>query len=130
VTRADDGFAVSSVPCGYLEPENVSTPQYAWSHSGQCPFVFLDKSAGAEDSSDAGLVPPALGIRSAVPLGGIGAGSMELRGDGTLQQLTIWNNFPAGAPKFWAFPDALFGLRVGKHTVALRTGECKQTVCR
>ena len=211
-THSDSAFAVATVPCGYLEPENVTTPEFAWSVGSKCPFVFLDNSSkpapgpapatqcklggeikqqtnafkgdlkeaipptasaeacvplccenegcvgfvfsptapakmggckeggpccylknnevaepthstlpgiaygkisGHGSQSNADLIPPPLGIRSAVPLGGIGAGSMELRGDGSLQQLTIWNNYPAGAPKFWSFPDAVFGMRVG-----------------
>ena len=35
-----------------------------------------------------GGVPPASGIRSAAPLGGVGAGSFELRGDGTMREWT------------------------------------------
>ena len=133
--RRGTQFEVATIPCGYLEPENVTTPQHAWAVRSRCPFLFTKNKSDAPSvmaakvSSDPdgldgldGLVPPPLGIRSAVPLGGIGAGSFELRGDGTLQQFTIWNNFPAGAPKFWAFPDALFGLKVsGQPAVALQT---------
>jgi hypothetical protein len=218
-TRRSTEFHVADVPCGYLEPENVTTPEFSWAQRGKCPFTFTTNrsqdspsppppacglqgslmpkmdladsnlasvmvGAGSEASAclplccnnsacsafvfaprspnalggchrgkpccylkghgvgaprpssipgivaakvsgrsqDRDLIPPALGIRSAVPLGGIGAGSLELRGDGTLQQFTIWNNFPAGAPKFWAFPNALFGLKLGSQpAVALQT---------
>eukprot|EP01043_Picozoa_sp_COSAG02_P048866 COSAG02_NODE_4850_length_4905_cov_6.344985_1_plen_1001_part_00 len=218
VTRSGTAITVADVPCGYLEPENVTTPEFSWASRQKCGFPFVNnhshghtppasckldgaiqpemdshsddlqqvvppsadaeaclplccsnegcvafvfspkapkgmgackadgpccylksrqaepthsglpgisygKIAGRGGGSEipAGLVPPPLGIRSAVPLGGIGAGSMELRGDGTLQQFTIWNNYPAGAPKFWAFPDAVFGMRVGGKAVSLRT---------
>ena len=85
VTKSTTDFTVATVPCGYLEPENVTTPQHAWAQKGKCPFVFTTNQSGGGRL----LVPPPLGIRSAVPLGGIGAGSFELRGDGTLQQFTV-----------------------------------------
>lgn len=56
-------------------------------------------------------VPPPIGLRSAVPLGGIGAGAMELRGDGTFHEVTIVNQSPAGAAKFGVLGDAFLGLR-------------------
>lgn len=40
------------------------------------------------------VLPPPLGVRSAVPLGGVGAGSVELRGDGSLHEWTIVNQSP------------------------------------
>lgn len=40
------------------------------------------------------VVSPPLGIRSAVPLGGVGAGSIELRADGSLHEWTIMNQSP------------------------------------
>eukprot|EP00039_Didymoeca_costata_P023556 m.7494 g.7494 ORF g.7494 m.7494 type:complete len:1006 (-) comp3723_c0_seq2:57-3074(-) len=193
----------NSVPCIYLEPENISQPEFSWASKQNCPYMF-DASHGQQVSDGCGLqgpvqqgydrrgfdlaevllanvtqclaeccskekcvgfvfataapvnsknpnfnckqgqpccylkyklapptketIPglsngvvqngpsppqtgtPPVGMRSSVPLGGIGAGSFELRGDGTLHQFTIFNNFPAGAPKFWAFPNAIFGL--------------------
>jgi len=61
---------------------------------------------------DVGLTPPPLGIRSAVPLGGLGAGSLELRGDGTFHEVTIHNAHPAGGAKYGVLADALLGARV------------------
>lgn len=43
--------------------------------------------------TDAGLTAPPLGVRSAVPLGGLGAGTIELRADGTFQDWQILNNW-------------------------------------
>ena len=59
---------------------------------------------------DAGASSPPSGMRSAVPLGGIGAGSVELRGDGTLRAWTIVNQSPGGGTKFDTQDDAVFGL--------------------
>ena len=35
ITRSTTRFAVAAVPCGYLEPENVTTPSHAWAQRGQ-----------------------------------------------------------------------------------------------
>ena len=55
---------------------------------------------------------PASGVRSAVPLGGLGTGSVELRGDGSLHEWTIHNAGPNGAAKIQSYPAAAFGLAV------------------
>ena len=59
-----------------------------------------------------GQTAPGLGMRSAIPLGGLGAGTMELRGDGTFHEVTIHNAHPAAAAKQGVLADALLGLRV------------------
>ena len=48
-----------------------------------------DTSRGAQPG--AGLAAPPMGLRSAVPLGGIGAGTFELRGDGSFADWTLEN---------------------------------------
>ena len=45
-----------------------------------------------------GAIPPT-GIRSAVPLGGMGTGNFELRGDGTFRQWCIESQSPGGGAK-------------------------------
>lgn len=56
---------------------------------------------------------PASGLRSAVPLGGLGAGCVELRADGSLHEWTIHNAGPNGAAKIQTFPDTFFAAAVG-----------------
>jgi len=56
------------------------------------------------------LEPPS-GMRSAVPLGGLGAGTLELRADGCFQDWQIFNNSPAGGDKI-QIDDTFFGIRV------------------
>jgi hypothetical protein len=56
--------------------------------------------------------PPPLGMRSSVPLGGLGAGAFELRGDGTVHEMTIVNQHPAAAAKFGVVDDMLAAFRV------------------
>jgi uncharacterized protein (DUF608 family) len=51
-------------------------------------------------------VPPT-GIRNAVPVGGLGAGTLELRGDGTFHEITIHSASPAGSAKYATQPDML-----------------------
>lgn len=59
------------------------------------------------------IIAPPLGARNAVPLGGVGAGSVELRGDGRFAEVTIVNQSPGGAAKHGVLADALLGLRLG-----------------
>ncbi|CAF4867480.1 unnamed protein product, partial [Rotaria sp. Silwood2] len=70
---------------------------------------------------------PPSGLRSAVPLGGITTGSIELRGDGTFHEWTIENQSPAAAAKFGVVDDALLAIRLKNlqtnenHTRLIRT---------
>lgn len=64
---------------------------------------------------------PASGMRSAVPLGGIGAGSFELRGDGSMHEFIIHNAGPGGAAKIQTYPDAFFAMAVDGESRVLRT---------
>ena len=52
---------------------------------------------------------PPTGMRSAVPLGGLGSGTLELRADGSFRDWNIFNNSPAGGPKI-QIDDAFFAL--------------------
>eukprot|EP01087_Luapelamoeba_hula_P006034 TRINITY_DN16187_c0_g1_i1.p1 TRINITY_DN16187_c0_g1~~TRINITY_DN16187_c0_g1_i1.p1 ORF type:complete len:1054 (-),score=97.01 TRINITY_DN16187_c0_g1_i1:147-3308(-) len=58
---------------------------------------------------------PVTGIRSAVPLGGVACGSIELRADGTFQEWTIINQSPGGSPKFGVVDDAILAVRTRGH---------------
>ncbi|XP_020613507.1 uncharacterized protein LOC110051776 [Orbicella faveolata] len=55
-------------------------------------------------------------MRSAVPLGGLGTGSFELRADGTIHEWTIENQSPGGSAKLnkGALNLAVFGVRVAE----------------
>jgi non-lysosomal glucosylceramidase len=70
---------------------------------------------------------PPTGLRSAVPLGGITTGSIELRGDGTFHEWTVENQSPAGGAKFGVVDDALLAIRLKNlqtnenHTRLIRT---------
>ena len=65
--------------------------------------------------------PPPLGIRSAVPLGGLGTGSFELRADGSVQDWLVENQGPGlvhslHRSSLWhggkvGKPDFMLGLR-------------------
>ena len=59
---------------------------------------------------------PPVGIRSAVPLGGVSCGSVELRGDGRFYEWTIVNQSPGGSPKFGVVDQAVMAVRTVGHT--------------
>jgi non-lysosomal glucosylceramidase len=121
----------------YLEAENVSCAPCSmagWSDQQKYyaphPYKFTDGAAatgaatGGAKPGDPGVYgggTPASGMRSAVPLGGVGAGSFELRGDGTLHEWTIHNANPAGAAKVQEYPFAHFGLAVNGAARVLQT---------
>jgi uncharacterized protein (DUF608 family) len=69
-----------------------------------------------------GSVPPT-GIRSAVPLGGMGTGNFELRGDGTFRQWCIESQSPGGGAKLdiGALDEAVLGVKIGHKAALLRT---------
>lgn len=116
----------------------------SWTYVPSAPAVFLGCAVGdhccyqkghttPSPSSDPGIVsgtvarplpslshPPA-GMRSAVPLGGLGAGALELRADGTVHEVTIVNQSPAGAAKFGTLENLVVGVRANGVARALRT---------
>jgi non-lysosomal glucosylceramidase len=55
-------------------------------------------------------VDPPTGMRSAIPLGGLGGGTIELRADGSFQDWNIFNNSPAGGSKI-QIDDTFFALK-------------------
>ena len=68
-------------------------------------------------------IHPPTGMRSAVPVGGVSGGSVELRADGTFHEWTIVNQSPGGAAKYGVVGDALMFAGVdgsdGSRTTAL-----------
>ncbi|CAZ94529.1 GH116 family glycosyl-hydrolase [Zobellia galactanivorans] len=78
-----------------------------------------------EKKGDSTIEPPS-GMRSSVPLGGFGAGSVELRADGGFMDWDIFNNSPATGNDKIQLNDAFMGLYIqadGKKAFAttLRT---------
>jgi non-lysosomal glucosylceramidase len=99
----------SGTPCCYLKSTvEPQTPN---------PNV----TSGVVDRAPVALTPPPVGVRSAVPLGGVGAGAVELRADGTFREATIVNQSPAGAAKYGILADAWLGVRAGGVARLLRT---------
>jgi hypothetical protein len=104
----------------YLEPQNVTVVRNKWGYWGSKStqqnsgryYRFL-RNATSQPGTSAykGTAPPS-GIRSAVPLGGLSTGSVELKGDGSFSEWTIANQSPAGAAKIAEYTDALLALRV------------------
>ena len=55
-------LAVHQIPCGYLEPDNVSSTQFSWASRGQCRYVGLADGGGSDPvaaSPDCSDAPPA-----------------------------------------------------------------------
>ena len=80
----------------YLEPEAPTKARWSWADGHLTPFkdhryIFDGDIPGVY--SNTSRAPP-LGVRSAPPLGGLAAGTIELRADGTLRQWTIENASP------------------------------------
>ena len=67
------------------------------------------------------VAAPPLGYRSSPALGGVGAGSTELRSDGSFRDWTIFNQGPAGSGKYGLVDDVYMGVKVGKSAKMLRT---------
>ena len=67
------------------------------------------------------LEHPPIGIRSAPALGGFGAGSFEIRGDGSFREWTIFNQGPAGSGKYGLVDDVIMAARIGDTAKVLRT---------
>ena len=108
--RSTDSFSYVGIPAMYLEPEAPNRALWAWADTKTHQYLFGTNAT-----------PPPLGMRSAPPLGGLAAGTVELRADGSLHAWTLENASPAGSTKIATLDDALFGLRVGDKAVALRT---------
>lgn len=107
----------------YLEPEAPTRAQWAWADGHLTPFrdhryIFEGNAPGVY--SNESRVPP-LGVRSAPPLGGLAAGTVELRADGTLRGWTIENASPAGSSKTAWLDAATLGVRVDGVARLLRT---------
>ncbi len=79
-------------------------------HSGSWGHIMVDEIV-FDDELPPPVKPPPLGLRSAVPLGGLGAGTIELRSDGSLREWNIFNNSPAGGGPKVHLDQAFFGLR-------------------
>eukprot|EP00731_Ephydatia_muelleri_P017942 Em0010g1040a len=100
-------MCLGPVYVGYFETQNVTNPYTSWAYYPFGPsayYLFQDV--------DGVLVTPPSGMRSSVPLGGISTGSFELRADGSFHEWTIFNQYPAGPPKFQTLDNTFMGLYV------------------
>ena len=101
-------------------PAHTSEGYTTWHKRGDHPYPFRTNLPLASSSPEAPLAlddaispdSPPTGIRSAVPLGGFGTGSIELRGNGSLADWQIFNNSPGGGGNKVHLEDAFFGIRV------------------
>lgn len=92
------------------EPHPVKGGSTLYKAEGHSPAAPVDN-----------VVPPPMGLRSSPALGGIGAGSTELRSDGSFRDWTILNQRPAGSGKYGIVDDVWMAARVGGKAKVLRT---------
>jgi non-lysosomal glucosylceramidase len=98
VTR-DMDFRYFTQPDDYLENPDL------WNIRSN--GIYLYRIDGGEKRS------PPDGMRSAVPLGGLGSGTIELLADGSFSDWNIFNNSPAYGEKV-QIDDAFFGIRISQ----------------
>ena len=67
IVKSEDQFVWKSQPCAYLEPENVTVVKNAWIVTKKFNYLY-------KRNMDGKLEAPPIGMRSAVPLGGISTG--------------------------------------------------------
>jgi non-lysosomal glucosylceramidase len=81
--RASDVYANIPMPeTSYNEQDNVTCVLCGWNVHGSAWTYPFQNDTGSPTA-------PPLGIRSAPQLGGVGAGSIELRADGSFRDWTI-----------------------------------------
>ena len=108
--RQSDVYVYETLNVSYIEPDNVTCVNCRWATPG---FRYPDRWQHLfQRLGDGTLVAPPIGLRSSPPLGGLGAGSVELRADGSFRQWTIWNQGPAGSGKY------VDGTRTGVHPLS------------
>ena len=105
------GGCIPGKPCCYMKN--------GWAAPVAKPAGFRILSANV--TSGAQFVAPALGLRSAPPLGGVSTGSLELRADGSFHEWLINNQHPAGSSKWAVLDDAWLAVSVGPTARLLRT---------
>lgn len=124
--RATDSFERLSQCNGFTECytqwDCAPPPGKSWD-SGSLRDYLYDTTSGRQTAT----VPP-VGMRSAMPLGGLGTGTFELRADGSFADWQVENQGPALATdktqnsKLPLLEGALLGLRVGESlATTLRT---------
>ena len=101
VVRRDMRFEYRPRPCFYAEDVDSWTTLWNKAHY----HYLYQVAAGALQ------VPPS-GMRSAVPLGGLGTGTVELRADGALRDWLVFNNSPAGGGEKVQLEQTFFGVAV------------------
>ncbi|MDZ4701482.1 MAG: GH116 family glycosyl-hydrolase [Rhodothermales bacterium] len=98
------------------QPVHIAESAGAWHVKGSLPY--LAQSTGSEEVRR--LVAPPIGMRSGLPLGGMGGGTIEIRADGSLRDWQIFNGSPASTEEKVDVEDFFVGLRTQRGTEAPR----------
>ena len=127
---SSDCYEIRSVPSIYNEGYTyMGSGRTQWNVGGSVDLLFKTNCSLGSLAGDHGTPPS--GMRSAVPLGPMGEGSIELRADGRLGDWgTVFNNGPYTADKGWVgkkeIDDAMFGVCAGSTARAVRTHAPRQ----
>jgi uncharacterized protein (DUF608 family) len=140
-TDEDDALASQLVALRFVEVGSVRAQQRfgplrqcaegilesttQWSDDAAHPGTTMEYMYDVTDPQHPGAPP--VGMRSSVPLGGLGTGSVELRADGRFADWSIENQGPALAAdkdqnaKLPLMAEAVLGVRSGSYATSLRT---------
>ena len=113
VSPVNFGDCVVGEPCCFLKTRVGSTKPL------KPPTTGTAFSVPAKPQPN--LKHPPQGIRSSPALGGLGAGSVELRADGSFREWTIFNQGPAGSGKYGIVDDVMMASRINNVARMLRT---------
>ena len=104
----------------YTQCNGFTESYTSWTTGGIRDYLYQTTPNGSAST-------PPIGMRSAVPLGGLGTGTFELRADGSFADWQVENQGPALATnsvqnsKLPLLENALLGLKVGGFATTLRT---------
>jgi hypothetical protein len=111
------GHCTKGKPCCFLKSGVPATKPKKIT-----PSMVLYKINGRPSPAPAyNVKPPPMGLRSSPALGGLGAGSVELRADGSFRDWTIFNQGPAGSGKYGIVDDVWMASRINGKAKVLRT---------
>ncbi len=106
VVRKEMQFRYFDQTVSYVEDEE------RWNTQGTATYLYQVSGTTKTD--------PPTGMRSSVPLGGLGSGTVELRADGSFHDWNIFNNSPADGGKI-QLDGAFFAIRTNSSAFSLRT---------
>lgn len=100
---ANQSFGLQQFCVLYTEPENVSTIRFGWDTLGLRSYLFQNPGDPKMQRS------PPMGMRSAVPLGGLGKSDLEVISYETWEKKTLQSRLTPSSPTVFASQSVSFG---------------------